>query len=451
MLRQLTASIILLFITSVALATTPPNMQHSLAPMLKKVMPTVVNIQVEGEMALPADLARELYHKQLEEGATIPLIRKFAKAGSGVVVDAKKGYILTNAHVVKDGKTITVHLNDDVNEPAKLIGLDAESDIAVIQIKPHHLKQAVFGNSDKLEVGDYVVAIGNPFGLSQTVTSGIVSALKRNDLNIEGFENFIQTDAAINPGNSGGALVNTKGQLIGINTAIVSTAGGNNGIGFAIPIDMARSIMEQLIKYGKVERGVLGVFGQAMNPKLAKAFDIKDDNGVVVTAVSPSSAAAKAGLKTGDIILTVNNEKVSNPYQLRNVIGLVRAGNKISMKVLRDGKTKIISTKITAAHLQEHAAEAQAPYFFGVALRDVKQRNANQTYANGVEVVDMQEDTNAYRAGLMPGDIIISANKHSVSDLAQLHSLAIAAKKANRALLLNVVRGPGALFVVIEP
>ena len=309
----------------------------------------------------------------------------------------------------------------------------------------------MFGNSDKLEVGDYVVAIGNPFGLSQTVTSGIVSALKRNDLNIEGFENFIQTDAAINPGNSGGALVNTKGQLIGINTAIVSTAGGNNGIGFAIPIDMARSIMEQLIKYGKVERGVLGVFGQAMNPKLAKAFDIKDDNGVVVTAVSPSSAAAKAGLKTGDIILTVNNEKVSNPYQLRNVIGLVRAGNKISMKVLRDGKTKIISTKITAAHLQEHAAEAQAPYFFGVALRDVKQRNANQTYANGVEVVDMQEDTNAYRAGLMPGDIIISANKHSVSDLAQLHSLAIAAKKANRALLLNVVRGPGALFVVIEP
>jgi serine protease Do len=430
------------------LASLSPN--PSIAPMLKKVMPAVVNIRVQGEITLPDALFdNQPGGGRNSQGQAIPRSQPFEKLGSGVIVDAKHGYVITNAHVLKNSKVITVTLSDNRHFPAKLIGADASSDVAIVQIEAPDLHSIPLGNSNDLQVGDFVAAIGNPFGLNQTVTTGIVSALQRNDLSIEGLENFIQTDAAINPGNSGGALINFEGQLIGINTAIIAPAGGNVGIGFAIPINMSRSIMEQLIKFGEVRRGLLGVFAQPLTPELAEAFHVPDNTqGTVITAIAPDSPAAHAHLQVGDIIISINGELVNNPFEVRNIIGLLRVGSQVKVKVLRNGKLIATEATITGHDTQLKEMREQQPFLNGLSLANVNEIfSSSQGLIQGVQVLNVPPTSTAGEAGLMAGDIIISANGQTVKDLAQLYKAVALNKKL---LLLNVIRGPGAMFIVVK-
>jgi Do/DeqQ family serine protease len=321
----------------------------SLAPMLKNVTPGVVNIAVK---------AREKIQNPLLED---PFFRRFFNVpqgqqsyaetqatGSGVIVDAAEGYVLTNAHVVANETSIAVTTKDNRRFAAKLVGRDTETDVAVLKISGEHLTALPLGDSDKLQVGDFVVAIGNPFGLGQTVTSGIVSALGRN-LGIEGYEDFIQTDASINPGNSGGALVDLKGNLIGINTAILAPGGGNIGIGFAVPINMARKVMDQVIRYGEVKRGRIGVSIQDLTPDLALAMNTKQTTGAVIAKVEPGSAADHAGLKSGDLVISANGVGVRSGTQLRDAIGLTRVGDDVNLVVDRNGNERNVSVKVEMA------------------------------------------------------------------------------------------------------
>lgn len=422
----------------------------SLAPIIKKVMPAVVNVAVKGELPplylLPErDRSVPIHPKQLKS-------RKFEGLGSGVIVDAKKGYILTNSHVVHQAKTITVTLSDSRSIKAKLIGTDPSTDVAVLQIQAPNLHSLPFGNSDDLQIGDFVVAIGNPFGLSfagnkQTATFGIVSALQRSDLSLEGVENFIQTDAAINPGNSGGALVNTQGQLIGINTGIVSPFRGNVGIGLAIPINMAKNVMRQIIRYGSVQRGLMGIFVQQLTPELAEAFHVKTTEGAVVTQVNPDSPAAKAGLKTGDIIVSINGKPVTAATQVKTIVGLLRVGSQVSLAILRQGRPLTLTTRVADVKKHEESLLQQNPFLFGLALENYDQQSPLRGRTKGVVIVGAMESSPAWRAGLRPGDVIIAANQMPVT---QLSDLAQAAKQAHQELLVHVMRGPGAIFLVIK-
>jgi Do/DeqQ family serine protease len=420
----------------------------SLSPIVKRIEPGVVNIQAEGKVDVPTlSLKRDGGDSPtIAPGA--PVKRDFEKLGSGVIIDPIKGYIITNAHVVKDTDKITVHFSDGSNTFAKLIGMDAQSDIAVLQVSGQQKLTALpIANSDQVKVGDFVAALGSPFGLTKTVTFGIVSALGRNDLRIEGFENFIQTDAAINPGNSGGALVDMRGQLIGINTAILAPSGGNIGIGFAIPIDMARSIMNQIVKYGEVRRGVLGLYAQPLTRELAAAMGIKYIKGVVVTAVNPDSPAEKAKLNVGDIVTEVNGKTISDPYQLRNVLGLLRVNSPVRLKVIRKGKVIYLNTQLTAAKSQQEAAQKNNPFLTGVRMAMVEQNTKSNEAGQTIQVVNVPTDSPAWLAGLRPGDIIISANMITVHSIAQLNN---AAKHYKDRLLLNIMRGDGAMFIVIK-
>jgi Do/DeqQ family serine protease len=323
----------------------------SLAPMLANVTPGVVNIAVKGRVREQNPLLQDPFFRRffnLPQGQQYEE-RETQAAGSGVIVDAKAGYVLTNAHVVENATSITITTKDNRKYPAKLIGRDAETDVAVLKIEPGHLTAVPLGDSDKLQVGDFVVAIGNPFELGQTVTSGIVSALGRSGLGIEGYEDFIQTDASINPGNSGGALVDLRGQLIGINTAIVAPGGGNVGIGFALPINMARRVMDQLIQYGEVKRGRIGVSIQDLTPDLAQAMNTTRTNGAVIALVEPGSAADHAGLKSGDLVVSANGTPVRDGSQLRNTIGLSRIGDLVKLVVDRGGSERAVEVKVEAA------------------------------------------------------------------------------------------------------
>ncbi|MGH8120162.1 MAG: Do family serine endopeptidase, partial [Gammaproteobacteria bacterium] len=311
----------------------------SLAPMLENVTPAVVNIATEGRIQLRQNpLFADPFFQQFFNIPDQPIERKTQSLGSGVIVDAKRGLVLTNNHVIANAVQITVTLRDGRHLEAELVGTDPETDVAVIRIPAEKLSALQPADSDKLRVGDFVVAIGNPFGLGQTVTSGIVSALSRSGLGIEGYEDFIQTDASINPGNSGGALVNLTGELIGINTAIFSQSGGNIGIGFAIPINLALSIMEQLLQHGQVQRGYLGVQVQDLSPDLAEAFGLKQQSGAVVNRIMENSPAAKAGLQPGDIITRINSRSIKNAGDVRNQIGLLRVGDNVDFEILREGK-----------------------------------------------------------------------------------------------------------------
>jgi len=445
-----------------AQAATPPVQPTSLAPVLKPIMPAVVNIAAQGEIMVPAPLKRGRPPEPSdEEGSATPYgtLKEFASLGSGVVLDAQKGYILTNAHVVEKAKTITITLSDGRTTKAKLVGSDALSDIAVIQVplesleKPkdgNKLTSMPLGNSDKLAVGDYVIAIGNPFGLTQTVTSGIISALQRGSLGIEGqngVENFIQTDASINPGNSGGALVNMQGELIGINTAILSPEGGNIGIGFAIPINLARTIATQLIEYGSVKRGLMGIIVQDLTPNLANAFNQSNIKGALISQVTLNSPAAKGGLQPGDIIEELNGEKIETAAAVRNAVGLLRVGAKIQLKILRQGKT--VNLDIITADPEQYMEKAQKqnPFLFGLSLRDFDQQTPMQGRVTGVQLVYVSKNSAAWRAGLMPGDVIVSANEINVKSIEELEK---AASKNDKHLLLNVLRGSAGMFVVLD-
>ena len=318
----------------------------SLAPMLEKATPAVVNIATEGIHRS----RRHAFNDPIFEhffGGKIPSERRSRGTGSGVIIDARKGHIVTNYHVVANASKITVTLNDGRKSPASIIGTDSRADIAVIKIKEKGLIDLPLGNSDKLRVGDFAVAIGNPYGLGQSVTSGIISALGRTDLGIEEYEDFIQTDASINPGNSGGALVDLKGRLIGINTAILGGDGGGNvGIGFAIPVNMMKNIVNQLVNFGQVERGQLGVVVQDLDRRLAKASNVTDHPGAVIVEVVYGSPADLAGLQAGDVITHINGRRIKSASDVRNKVGAMRIGTRVNVDVSRNGRNKNLTAVV---------------------------------------------------------------------------------------------------------
>lgn len=424
------------------------NPLPSLAPMLEKTTPGVVNIATRGTVRLKSNpMFEDPFFRHFFDMPQRPREHPTQSLGSGVIVDAQEGYILTNHHVVASADEIAITLNDGRQLTAELVGTDPDADVAVIQVDAEDLSAVPWGNSDRLRVGDFVVAIGNPFGLGQTVTSGIVSALGRSGLGIEAYEDFIQTDASINPGNSGGALVDLNGHLIGINTAILGPAGGNIGIGFAIPVNMARQIMNQLIEHGEVRRGQLGIVIQDLNPELAKAFGLEmQRGGVVISRVESGSAAAEAGMKPGDIVTEVNGQKIKNSADIRNVIGLQRIGQVVNMTVIRDGKTRSVKAVIAEPELTVFKGEELHPRLEGAQLgaADVVLK---QEGATGLLVMEIASNSPAAVSGLRRGDIITSINRQPVTNMEDARQ---AIKTSRRGVLLNIQRGNVALFMVLQ-
>jgi len=413
----------------------------SLAPMVKRVSPSVVNIATRGTIRENSPAHNPLMDDPMfRRFFNVPRERQFQSAGSGVIVDAKNGYIVTNHHVVENASEITVTLLDNQSFSAKVIGTDEGADIAVLQAKQPNLVAMPLGDSAHLEVGDYVVAIGNPFGLQNTVTAGIVSALGRSGINPEGYEDFIQTDASINPGNSGGALVNLRGELIGINSAIFSGSGGNIGIGFAIPVNMVKGVMDQLIKYGQVKRGILGVTIVTVTPAIAKEYGLSGSSGALVTAVAPASSAERAGIKTGDIVTSVNGAAVKSQGELRNAIGLMRLGDKVEVGLLRDGAARKV-TAVIAERIETDIANASeiSPALEGAVFTDAPD-------GGGVLVRAVQAGSPAAQTGIRVDDLIVGVGRIPVSNTRTFRD---AAKGAN-VLLLNVRRGSSAILIPIR-
>jgi Do/DeqQ family serine protease len=428
----------------VAVADTPVP---SLSPMIKRVSPAVVNIATHGTIKdkgqtnpfLDDPFFRRFFDVPPDLGQRS---RPFQSAGSGVIFDAKSGYIVTNAHVVENASEITVTLQDGHDLKAELVGSDGPSDVAVLKVKSSALTQIGLGDSSKVEVGDFVVAIGNPFGLQHTVTSGIISGLSRSGINPDGFEDFIQTDASINPGNSGGALVNLKGELIGINTAILSRNGGNIGIGFAIPVNMARTVMEQLLKFGSVKRGLLGVSIYNVTPDIAQLYGLGDTTGALVSQVVDGSPADKAGIRTGDVITSVNGLNVKSNTELRNAIGMLRVGDKVDVGILREGKprrlTAVIADSGDAPTKEVTPQESHAIHrgLDGASLTDAAE-------GGGALVRSVESGSSAAQAGLRANDIIIGVNRGKVTNLQQLRdrakgasTLVLEVRRANTILLI---------------
>src|SRR6202012_428608 len=359
---QFALAALAVFTAAAALAVTPPPAASSaaapvqssapdeapmpsLAPMVKRVAPAVVNVATRGSATESSPANPLLADPAFNRFFDVPQARgghspQFQSAGSGVILDAHKGYILTNAHVIENASEITVTLEDGRDLKAEVVGIDEPTDIAVIKVRPVKLTQITLGDSSKLEVGDFVVAVGNPFGLRNSVTSGIVSGLGRSSLDKDGFEDFIQTDAAINPGNSGGALVNLRGELVGLATAILARSGGNIGIGFAIPVDIVRSITDQLEQFGSVKRGLLGVDTYPVSPDIAQALGLSGAQGALVTQVLLSSPAEQAGIHSGDVIVSINHATVMVPADVRNAVGLLRVGDTADIELLRNGRSR---------------------------------------------------------------------------------------------------------------
>ncbi|MGM0593079.1 MAG: DegQ family serine endoprotease [Pseudomonadota bacterium] len=418
----------------------------TLAPMLEKTVPGVVNIFTRTRVAVrQSPLLNDPFFRRFFNVPEQPRERTEQSLGSGVVIDADNGYIITNHHVIDGAHEISVNTSDGRTLSATLVGSDPETDIAVLKVEQDNLKALPMSDSDRLQVGDFVVAIGNPFGLGQTVTSGIVSALGRSGLGIEGYEDFIQTDASINPGNSGGALVNLRGELVGINTAILSKSGGNVGIGFAIPINMVRDIMAQLIEHGEVQRGTLGAQAQDLSPELADAFELEATRGAVVTQVSKGSPADKAGLKAGDVITHINGRAVRSAADVRNRIGLLRIGERVEMKILRDGRPHTLRAVVEEPELVTIDGEKLHPRLSGAVLANVEEETVKGR-VRGVAVAKVEPGSPAMQAGLRKGDFITQANRQPVRDLDTLR----AAIDGSESLLLNIRRGNGALFLLLR-
>ncbi|MDR8522322.1 MULTISPECIES: DegQ family serine endoprotease [Shewanella] len=412
----------------------------SLAPMLQKTTPAVVAVAVSGthvsKQKVP-DAFRYFFgpnapREQVQE-------RPFKGLGSGVIIDAEEGYIVTNNHVIEGADEILIGLHDGREIEAKLIGADAESDIALLQIKAKNLTALKRADSDKLQVGDFAVAIGNPFGLGQTVTSGIVSAMGRSGLGIEMLENFIQTDAAINSGNSGGALVNLNGELIGINTAIVAPGGGNVGIGFAIPANMANNLVQQIIEHGEVRRGVLGVMGQDLTSELAKGFGIETQHGGFINEVMPDSAAEKAGIKVGDIIVSVNGRSIKSFQELRAKVATMGAGSEVEFGLIRDGDKETVTAVLgESTQAAEAAAGAVHPMLQGAKLESTK---------SGVEITEVAQGSPAAMSGLIKGDVIVGVNRTKVKNLKALKS---ALEDQKGTVALKIKRDSTSLYLILR-
>lgn len=420
----------------------------SLAPMLEQVTPAVVNISTRSRVQVQENpLLRDPFFRRFFEFPEdrVPQQRRQQSLGSGVVVDADQGYVITNHHVIDKADEITVTLDDGRSFTAELIGADPDSDVAVVKIPSKGLTSIDLGDSDVLRVGDFVVAIGNPFGLSQTVTSGIVSALGRSGLGIEGYEDFIQTDASINPGNSGGALVNLRGELVGVNTAILAPGGGNVGIGFAIPMNMVRDLMRQIVEHGGVQRGRLGVYIQDLTSELAQALDIDVTQGAVIAQVIPGSPAEQAGIEEGDVVTAVNGKPTKGAADLRNAVGLLRVGEEVKLNVIRGGKERVVGVEIQLPVVSTEPGGGISPRLEGSVLQDAD--SAEDSGGDGVLVVEVEEGSPAWEAGLRKDDVILSVNRQPVRNLRRMRE---AIRLNDRALLLNIQRGEGALFLVIR-
>lgn len=418
----------------------------SFAPVLKKVTPAVVNISVETK--------RQAVQNPLFND---PMFRRFfgipddpgpsergQSVGSGVIIDAEAGHVVTNHHVIEGAETITVTMLDDRQFEAELIGSDEGTDVALLKIEAEDLTTIPFGDSEALEVGDFVLAIGNPFRLGHTVTSGIVSALGRG-LTQDRYEDFIQTDASINPGNSGGALVDLDGRLVGINTMIYTSSGGNIGIGFAVPTRMVRGIVDQLIEYGEVSRGMLGVTIQDIPPDLAETFDLSDSQGALVSEVMPNSAAEEAGIEAGDVIISVNGEQVEGSSDLRNRIGLMRVGAELKLVVIRDGRRIKIDAEVGRTVLQQLAGSDTSPKLEGAMFGALSEANAD--LGEGVEVLSVQQYSRAWAAGLRPGDVVLSVNRMPVSDINEFNDLI---EETDQTIALGVQRGYRQILVLVR-
>ncbi len=423
------------------------QLMPSLAPMLEQVTPAVVNIATEGRVKIRQNpLLNDPFFRRFFNIPNQPTERKTQSLGSGVIVDAKRGLILTNNHVISNAVEITVTLRDGRSMDAKLVGTDPETEVAVIQIPAEELTATPIANSEELRVGDFVVAIGNPFGLGQTVTSGIVSALGRNGQGIVGYEDFIQTDASINPGNSGGALVNLRGELVGINTAILSQSGGSVGIGFAIPVNMAMQVLEQIVEYGEVKRGYLGGQTQDLTPELAEAFGLTQHNGAVIVNVAPGSPAAEAGLMAGDVVLSVNGKKIDNSSDLRNHVGMLRVGDKVKFDILRAGERLRIEAKIGEIEADKKAMSLKNPRLAGATFAEIDEDSPFYGQVKGVLVLSVERGGRSWKNGLRDGDVVTSVNKEPVTDLKEF----LAAVNQDNNLLFRVRRGNSAAYLIMK-
>lgn len=433
------------FPASAALPSQVPGQEAipSLAPMLEKVLPAVVSVQVEGTARQSQRIPEEL-KKYFGEDAPDQQAQPFEGLGSGVIIDAAKGYILTNNHVISQADKISVQLNDGREFDAKLIGGDDQSDIALLQVQnPSNLTQIAIADSDKLRVGDFAVAVGNPFGLGQTATSGIVSALGRSGLNLEGLENFIQTDASINRGNSGGALLNLNGELIGINTAILAPGGGSIGIGFAIPSNMAKTLSQQLIQFGEVKRGLLGIKGMEMSADIAKAFKLNLQRGAFVSEVLPNSGSAKAGVKSGDIIVSLNDKPLSSFAELRSRIATTEPGAKVKLGLIREGKPLTVEVTLDKSTSSSASAEQISPALQGATLSDGQLKNGTK----GITVTTVEKSSPAAQAGLHQDDVIVGVNRTRVQSIAEMRKV-LESKPA--VIALQIIRGNDTLYILLR-
>ncbi|MBL0319097.1 MAG: DegQ family serine endoprotease [Alphaproteobacteria bacterium] len=461
MFRTLAASIslsILVMFASVAQAAIPVAVidkeTPSLAPMLKTVLPAIVNISTSG-MVVQKDnplLDDPLFRYFLKDYDldTLPKERRTQSIGSGVIINAAKGYVITNHHVIKDADQIFVVLKDKRKIKAKLIGSDEETDIAMLQITASDLTEIKIGNSDALSVGDFALAIGNPFGLGHTVTSGIVSALGRTGLGIEGYEDFIQTDASINPGNSGGALINLKGELVGINTAILAPNGGNIGIGFSIPINMVKQVMQQLLDKGSIQRGQLGIHIQDVTSDLADALNIKANEGALVAKVVEGSPAGKAGIKAGDVVTKFNGKAVNGSSELKNMVGFTPIGSVAEIEVLRDGQPKAFKIKIEKRPVAKKEVEVakSIPALDGAKFSPLS--SIHPLYSElkkGVVVVEVKKESSAWNAGIREDDVILAVNKQPISTVDDLIKIV---KGSKNGILMHLRRGDAALYIVVK-
>ena len=413
----------------------------SLAPMLETATPAVVSIAVKGTHEVKQNVP-DIFRFFGKPGRNPNQAqqRPFRGLGSGVIIDANEGYIVTNNHVVEKADEIIITLKDGRQIEAKKIGSDSDSDIALLQVEADNLTEIKISDSDKLRVGDFAVAIGSPFGLGQTVTSGIVSALGRSGLDIENYEDFIQTDAAINSGNSGGALVNLRGELIGINTAILGPNGGNVGIGFAIPSNMMHNLAKQIIEFGEVHRGVLGVSGRSVNGEIAKAMELETNQGGFIEQVMPDSAAEEAGIKPGDVIIKVNGKKVKSFNELRGKIGSIGAEKEVDLTIIRNGDEKQFTVKLKKTQASNVAAANIHRMFEGAKLE-------NKANNKGVNIVEVAEGSPAQMIGLKSGDLITAINRTRINNIADLRSYL---KDRKGVFALNIIRDNYAQYLMIR-
>ncbi|SCC44098.1 serine endoprotease DegQ [Kosakonia oryziphila] len=417
----------------------------SLAPVLEKVLPAVVSVQVEGTTSqgqkVPEELKR-FFGDDVPDQPQQP--QPFEGLGSGVIIDAAKGYVLTNNHVINQAQKISVQLNDGREFDAKLIGGDDQSDIALLQLQnASNLTQIAIADSDKLRVGDFVIAVGNPFGLGQTATSGIVSALGRSGLNLEGLENFIQTDASINRGNSGGALLNLNGELIGINTAILAPSGGSVGIGFAIPSNMAQTLSRQLIQFGEIKRGLLGIKGTEMSADIAKAFNLNVQRGAFVSEVLPNSGSAKAGIKSGDVIVSLNGKPLNSFAELRSRIATTEPGATVKLGLLRDGKPLDVEVTLDKSTSSSASADLISPSLQGAELSDSQLKDGTK----GIAINNVEKGSAAAQAGLHKDDVIIGINRERVQSIAEMRKVL---ETKPSIMALHIVRGNDSIYLLLR-